>query len=224
MKTAQRTVLAVALFGGGTVHARAPGETQPPEYGAMRERPLAGDLAAAGAVLGAIVIPMRLSVAPWADYASVTKDSVIDSPAGREEARRLILNAELVGIGAGSALAVTGWMVGGGYKTGRWERALLGGLAGSVVGGAVGTGVGLLTHRPWTGRQVNASGEQEWVLGYTIGMLTLATFTAAGTTAGVILAGGKVEGKRKKEVQLVMQTQVDESGAAVPTPTLRRTF
>jgi hypothetical protein len=190
----------------------------------MRKRALAPDFAAAGAIVGGIAVPLIVAIPPWADYTAVTRDSVIDSDTGRDVARGHIVQAELIGIGAGTGLAFAGWMVGGGYRTGRWHWALLGGLGGSAVGAGVGTGLGLLAHQPWTGRVKNASGEREWVLGYTIGMVTLTTFTAIGTTAGVVLAGGKVEGKKKKEVQLVLGSQRDVGGQSITTPSLRGRF
>lgn len=217
-------VVALGLAAGGPALAVTGSDRLPPEYGAMRDRALAPDLAAAGALIGGVAVPLMIGIPPWADYTSTTRDSVIDSDAGIGVARDTILRAELVGIGAGTGLAFAGWMAGGGARTGQWPRALLGGLGGSVVGAGVGTGLGLVTHRPWTGRVKNASGEREWVLGYTIGLLTLTTMTAVGTTAGMVLAGGPVEGKRKTEVQLVLGSQRDVDGRSVATPGLRGRF
>ncbi|MEC7948874.1 MAG: hypothetical protein VX265_15000 [Myxococcota bacterium] len=190
----------------------------------MRHRALAQDFAAGGAVIGGIAIPLLVSIPPWADYTAVERDVVIDSAEGRSVATDYVLRGGIVSISAGTGLAFAGWMVGGGYRTGRWHWAVLGGVGGSVVGAGIGTGLGLLTHRPWTGERKNASGEREWVLGYTIGMLTLTTATAVGTTAGVVLAGGEVKGKPKTEVQLVLGTQQDVGGRTVTTPSLRGRF
>lgn len=212
------------LLAGGSAHAAKPGQTQPPEYGTFRKRALAPDFAAAGAIVGGIAIPLMVAIPPWADYTAVTRDSIIDSDTGADVARGHIVQAELIGIGAGTGLAFAGWMIGGGYRTGRWHWALLGGIGGSAVGAGVGTGLGLLAHRPWTGQVKNASGEREWVIGYTVGMVTLTTLTAVGTTAGVVLAGGKVEGKKKTEIQLVLGSQRDVQGSAVTTPSLRGRF
>jgi hypothetical protein len=196
----------------------------PPEYGTMRDRALAPDFAAGGALIGGVAIPLLVAIPPWDAYTSVTRDSVIDSAEGRSVAVGMIVQAELIGIGAGTGLAFTGWMLGGGYRTGRWHWALLGGLGGSAVGAGLGTGLGLVAHQPWTGRAKNASGEREWVLGYGIGLFTLTAVTAVGTTAGVVLAGGKVEGKARTEVQLVLGTQRDIRGRSVTTPSLRGRF
>ena len=217
-------MVGLGLLAGGPALAVPGSDRLPPEYGAMRERALAPDFAAAGAVVGGIALPLMIAIPPWREYTSVTQDSVIDSEVGRGAAREMIMRAELAGIGAGTGLAFAGWMVGGGARTGHWHRALLGGLGGSVVGAGVGTGLGLMAHQPWTGRAKNASGEREWVLGYTIGMLTLTTCTAVGTTAGVVLAGGPVEGKRKTDVQLVLGSQMDVEGRSVATPGLRGRF
>jgi hypothetical protein len=217
-------VVAMGLVAGGPALAGKAGDRRPPEYGAMHDRALAPDFAAGGALIGGVAIPLLVAIPPWDAYTSVTKDSVIDSDEGKSVATGLIVQAELIGIGAGTGLAFTGWMLGGGYRTGRWHWALLGGLGGSAVGAGLGTGLGLLAHQPWTGRTKNASGEREWVLGYGIGLFTLTAVTAIGTTAGVVLAGGKVQGKRKNEVQLVLGSQTDIEGRSVTTPSLRGRF
>lgn len=217
-------LVSVGLVVGGPALAETSNERLPPEYGAMRSRALAPDFAAGGALIGGVAIPLLVAIPAWDAYTGVTQDSVIDSQEGKSVATGMIVQAELIGIGAGTGLAVTGWLLGGGYRTGRWHWALLGGLGGSAVGAGAGTALGLLTHRPWTGRTKNASGEREWVLGYSIGLFTLTTVTAVGTTAGVLLGGGKVEGKRKSEVQLVLGTQRDIEGRSVTTPSLRGRF
>lgn len=223
-RSARAAAVALGLAAAGPSWAIGGTDRLPPEYGAMRNRALAADFAAGGAVIGGIAVPLLVAIPPWADYTRVTRDSIIDSDEGREVARGMIVQAELIGIGAGTGLAFAGWMLGGGYRTGRWHWALLGGLGGSAVGAGLGTGLGLIVHRPWTGTAKNASGEREWVLGYTIGMIALTGVTAVGTTAGVVLAGGEVEGKRKKEVQLVLGTQTDLGGRSITTPSLRGRF
>ena len=184
----------------------------------MRHRALAQDFAAGGAVIGGIAIPLLVSIPPWADYTAVERDVVIDSAEGRSVATDYVLRGGIVSISAGTGLAFAGWMVGGGYRTGRWHWALLGGVGGSVVGAGIGTGLGLLTHRPWTGERKNASGEREWVLGYTIGMPPPHDGHGGRDHRGRRSCGGEVKGKPKTEVQLVLGTQRDVGGRTVTTP------
>jgi hypothetical protein len=195
-------------------------DRQPPDYGDLRKKSLAPDLAAAGAVVGGIVVPMLIAVPPWSEYSRHEQDSIIDSDVGAGVATDYILRAELYSIGLGTGLAMTGWLAGGGYKSHRIHWAIVGGLVGSGVGAGVGLGAGLLVHRPLSGRVINTSGEREWVLGYSVGVFTLTTFTAVGTTAGVLLGGGKIEGKKTDEVQLALRMQGDVNGALVPTPSI----
>lgn len=217
----RRPAIAVTCALGMLLVVRpAQADRRPPNYGDLREKSLAPDLAAAGAVVGGIVVPMLIAVPPWSEYSHTAKDSVVDSEVGAAVATRYILRAELYSIGLGTGLAMGGWLAGGGHKSGRIHWAIVGGLVGSGVGAGVGTAAGLLVHRPLSGRVLNTSGEREWVLGYSVGVFTLTTFTAVGTTAGILLGGGKVEGKKTDEVQLTLRMQGDVSGGLVPTPSL----
>jgi hypothetical protein len=219
--TAASFVSLAALLFCGAAWAAPVGESQPPDYGTRRRRSPAPDYAAAGALLGAIPVPLMMSIPPWKAYATTTRDDIVGSEVGEAKVREIVIPAAIVSVGAGAGLGFGGWMVGGGYQTGRWPWALTGGLVGGAMGAGVGTGFGLLVHRPWTGRIRNTSGEREWVFGYTLSMITLTTCTGVGATAGILIGGGKVEGKKREDVQLVMALQPDAEGTARLGPTLR---
>lgn len=225
MRSLAATVASLALLTASSVaHAAPVGEAQPPDYGDRRRRSPAPDYAAAGAMLGAVPVPLMMTIPPWREYASTTPDEIVGSETGEDKVREIVVPAALVGMGASAGLGFGGWMLGGGYQSGRWPLALVGGVAGAGVGAGVGTGLGRLVHRPWTGKIRNTSGEQEWVFGYTISMITLTTCIGVGATAGVVLGGGKIEGKKREDVQLVMGTWTDDRGAVRPMPGLRGRF